>query len=103
MALVVFRSRAASEVIMFADAAHQLLELAGKTVAERGVITSAQIPAALDGLLRAVAQEKAAGGASATDQEGSAAIPVSLHQRAFPLIEMLRAAQKSQVDVTWGI
>jgi hypothetical protein len=103
MALVVFRSRAASEIVMFADVAHRLLELAGKAVAERGVITSDQIDGALEGLLRAVAQEKAAGGDATAPEDGSATVPVSLRQRAFPLIEMLRAAQKRQVDVTWGI
>jgi len=29
--------------------------------------------------------------------------PVTLGQRAFPLIEMLRAAEKRKVDVTWGV
>jgi hypothetical protein len=103
MALVVFRSRAASEVVMFSDVAHRLLELAGKTVAERGVITSEQIEGALNGLLRAVEQEKAAGGDAMATDDASSTAPVSLRQRAFPLIEMLRAAQKRQVDVTWGI
>jgi hypothetical protein len=28
---------------------------------------------------------------------------VTLGQRAFPLIEMLRAAEKKKVDVTWGV
>jgi hypothetical protein len=103
MALVVFRSRAASEVIMFADAAHRLLELAGKPVAERGVITAAQIDDVLARLQQAVEDDKAAGAAAAPADDPAASVPVTLRQRAFPLIEMLRAAQKRQVDVTWGI
>ncbi len=103
MALVVFRSRAASEIIMFPEAAYRLLELAGKTPAERGVITSDQIEGALVALLRAVEQEKASGGDVAPPEDPLTSIPVGLRQRAFPLIEMLRAAQKRKVDVTWGI
>jgi len=30
-------------------------------------------------------------------------VPITLAQRAWPLIEMLRAAQKMNVDVTWGV
>ncbi|MFN9972782.1 MAG: DUF1840 family protein, partial [Phycisphaerae bacterium] len=37
-------------------------------------------------------------------KEGPAAeAPITLGQRAFPLIEMLRAAARKQVDVTWGV
>jgi hypothetical protein len=105
MPLVVFRSRAASEVIMFSEVANRLLELAGKAAAERGVFTPDQLDGALQALVRAVEQETAAGAGPAPsddDQPGSPA-RVSLRQRAWPLIEMLRAAQKRQVDVTWGI
>ena len=88
---------------MFAEDANRLLELAGKDVAERGVITAAQVGDALARLLGAVQEEKAAGGGAAAPDDPLAKVPVSLGQRAFPLIEMLRAAQKRQVDVTWGI
>lgn len=103
MALIVFRSRAAAEIIMMADDAGRLLELAGKHPAERGVITKEEVAGALDGLLRAVAQERAAGTDVAAPDEPLSRVPVSLRQRAFPLIEMLRAARARNVDVTWGI
>ncbi len=101
--LVVFRSRAAAEIIMFAPVAQRLLELSGKTYAERGVITSAQIAGALHGLEQALTQERAAGTDVVSPEQPLAHAPVSLRQRAFPLIEMLRAAQKRGVDVTWGV
>lgn len=103
MALVTFRSRAASAIIMYAETARRLLDIIGKPMAERGVITSEQIEEALARLLHAVEQEKASS-ASAQDADApSGEHPVSLRQRAFPLIEMLRAARKRHVDVTWGI
>jgi len=98
MALVTFRSRAASAIIMYPEAAQRLLELIGKPMGERGVITSEQVDDALARLLQAVEREKAA------EQEAPGLEhPVSLRQRAYPLIEMLRAARKRRVDVTWGI
>jgi hypothetical protein len=105
MPLVVFRSRAASEVIMFSEVAQRLLEITGKTAGERGVFTPPQLDAAIAALVQAVEQEKAAGGGAAADtqDEPGTPAPVSLRLRAWPLIEMLRAAQKRQVDVTWGV
>jgi len=103
MALVIFRSRAASEIIMLAETAHRLLELAGKSVADRGVITAAQIDDALARLQSAVDAEPPVAAPPADPAADPGAPPVTLRQRAYPLIEMLRAAQKRQVDVTWGI
>ena len=40
------------------------------------------------------------------DKQGDGTVqprPITLGQRAFPLVEMLREAQKKKVDVTWGI
>ncbi len=102
MALVTFRSRAASAFIMQTDAAQRLLELIGKPMSDRGVITSEQLDDALARLLQAVEKEKAAGSPAEGD-DSAPTHPVSLGQRAFPLIEMLRAASKLGVDVTWGI
>jgi hypothetical protein len=112
MSLVVFRSKAAGEIFMFAETARRILEILGRSDAARGVITAEQVPDALGRLVAAVEQEKAEikAAAAAADQDDrrgteSAAVPapITLGQRAFPLIEMLRAADKRKVDVTWGV
>ncbi len=100
MALLMFRSRAASEILMQSENAGRLLAIMGKPLTERGVIGNDQIDAALAALEAAVALEPAAG---ATDADPSQPAPVGLRQRAYPLMEMLRAARRRQVDVTWGI
>jgi hypothetical protein len=108
MALVIFRSKAAAEITMFAESARRIFEIIGRPQSERGVITVDQIPDALQRLTAAVEQEKAQHKASADagDDEvaskGLQARGVTFSQRAFPLIEMLRAAQKKKADVTWG-
>lgn len=98
MALLIFRSRAASQILMQSEAAQQLLDIIGKPLTPRGVITAEQIGDALTRLQDAVAASP-----QAAPQDDVAQTPISLRQRAYPLLEMLRAAQKRNVDVTWGI
>lgn len=111
MALVVFRSKAAGEIFMFAETARRLFDILGRQEAPRGVITAEQVPESLQKLVDAVEEEKAQlkaaqDEADRADKQGEGEArqrPITLGQRAFPLIEMLRAAQKKKVDVTWGI
>ncbi len=111
MALVVFRSKAAGEIFMFTETARRIFEIIGKTEAPRGVITAEQVPEALTRLSAAVEEEReqlkaAAHAGEDADRRGDEPqrpAAITLGQRAFPLIEMLRAAQKKRVDVTWGV
>jgi hypothetical protein len=111
MALVVFRSKAAGEIFMFAETARRIFQIIDKTDTPRGVITAEQVPAALVRLQAAVDEEKAllkAAGEQAQEadrrgEEVNAARAITLGQRAFPLLDMLRAAQKKRVEITWGI
>lgn len=112
MALVVFRSKAAGEIFMFAESARRLLQIMGRTDAERGVIPANEVNDALSRLSQAVEEEKQAMREERSrrqhDERAAEAhverqLPITLGQRAFPLIEMLRAAQRKRVDVTWGV
>jgi hypothetical protein len=111
MSLVVFRSKAAGEIYMFAETARRIFDILGKDDTPRGVITAEQVPDALARLTAAVEDEKEALRAAQQERDeaerrGDEAIgagAVTLGQRAFPLIEMLRAAQKKKADVTWGV
>jgi hypothetical protein len=111
MALVVFRSQAAAEIFMF-ETARRLLQIVGKADGPRGVIRADEVDAALQRLVDAVDAEKAAlaqarSAHEADERAGQAGAdplpPITLGQRAFPLVEMLRAAARKQVDVTWGV
>ncbi len=108
MSIVVFRSRAAGEIVMMGDTAEQLLALIGRSMAERGVIPADQVADAIERLTGAVEQERNLVGtrwadAAAEDGDRPVEPPVGVAQRAFPLLAMLRAAQRSGVDVTWGV
>ncbi len=108
MALVVFSSKVAGDIVMFAENARRIFEIIGRPESPRGVITAAQVPDALQRLTAAVEQEKAqqkpAPSPTEHDNDGNGrqARGVTFSQRAFPLIEMLRAAQKKNADITWG-
>jgi Domain of unknown function (DUF1840) len=113
MALVVFRSKAAGEIFMFAETARRIFALLDRELSERGVIAAEQVADALARLTAAVDEERRQLDAARAEREaserrgeaetGSAAQAITLGQRAFPLIEMLRAAAKKRVDVTWGV
>ena len=113
MALVVFRSKAAGEIFMFAETARRILAIIGKQDTPRGVISAEQIGDALARLTAAVDEEKAQIEQTRKEAEqaqqrgepaaGEGARAITLAQRAYPLLEMLHAAQKKKVDVTWGV
>ncbi len=108
MALVIFSSKVAGDIVMFAENASRIFEIIGRPESPRGVITASQVPDALHRLTAAVEQDKAqqAHAPCQTEQndagDGRQARGVTFSQRAFPLIEMLRAAQKKNADITWG-
>lgn len=113
MALVVFRSKAAGEIFMFAETARRIFDIIGKPNAPRGVISAEQVGDALARLTAAVEEEKeqirrareeaeqAQRRGETAGEDGARAI--TLAQRAYPLLEMMQAAQKKGVDITWGV
>ncbi len=109
--LITFKSKAAAEVLMYATHAKPILDLLGKDVA-RGVITAEENAGAIQQLEAEIARRKQADAAqdmAAADQgDGSESDAtrvdhVSFATRAFPLLEMLRAAQRDREFVMWGV
>ncbi|MDR3479401.1 MAG: DUF1840 domain-containing protein [Burkholderiaceae bacterium] len=113
--LVTFKSKAAAEVVMYKEHARPLLELIGKDV-QRGVITAAEAANAVAKLEVVIAESKvhptteevkrdvvAHPGELDDDHDHEASQYVSFATRAYPLLEMLRAAQKDGYDVLWGV
>src|SRR5690554_1931190 len=109
--LVVFHSKPAAEVLMFAKHALPILRAAGKpysdTLPERGVITYQDLPEAIAGIERAIAEDSEPPFEETDDDEEDdvkqhpISQPVSFRQRAFPLLAMLRLSQEHEADVTW--
>ncbi|PPE70428.1 DUF1840 domain-containing protein [Caldimonas thermodepolymerans] len=103
-----FKSKAAGDVIMTGPSGDHILRLIGKEPAPQGIILPADMPAAIAALEQAVlddeerrrrAEEEArAEGRTPEPQEG-----VTLRQRAWPLIEMMRRAHAADKDIVWGV
>lgn len=113
--LITFRSKAAADVLMYEEHARRILELLHKDV-KMGVITAAETAHAVTALESEMAGSKAhhaseelqrdvaAHHNEAGDDHGHEKIqPVTFSTRAYPLLEMLRAAQHDNNDVMWGV
>lgn len=108
--LIIFKSKAAGDVMMFGDVANSLMEIMGKAATGKGIITVEQLPQAIARLKAAVAQDKAANAPVDHDErrfektpEGGKREAVSLARRAVPLIELLEYSLKEELPVTWGV
>ena len=105
--LVTFQSQAYSNITMFGDVAVKLLTMMGHSGTVPGAILAEDVPAALDHLKKALAEDRSVTAAAPAEnnkdqeEEESKEIPVSLAQHAFPLLELLKAAAKAQRDVMW--
>ncbi|MBV7542403.1 DUF1840 domain-containing protein [Acidovorax sp. sic0104] len=103
-----FKSRAAADLIMLEPQGRQVVTLMGKTPGASGIVTAAQIPAAIAALEAAVAAEEALPASAADAEEDDTAADdrqdaVRLRQRVAPFIDMLRRSAAENVDVVWGV
>lgn len=110
--LITFKSHASADVLMFGNAAKSILEILGKDGDDpKGIVTEAQLPDAIARLRAAIEADKARRAAPTEEEEEAAkeagqtgmAAPVSLAQRAYPLLAMLEEALKERTPVTWGV
>jgi hypothetical protein len=99
--LVRFDSKVGA-LTMFGDVAVQLLKLMGHSGTVPSAILAADIPAAVDRLTRALGQGASVPATPADEEDRrEGRQPVSLQQRAYPLIELLERAAKNDADVLW--
>ncbi len=105
-----FKSRATGPLVMTQMVAERLLQIIGKKAGAQGIITAEQLPQAIAALEAAVAAEKAQAATRSAPPEPRAgnspeeeAAAISLGQRAYPMLQMMRAAAAAQKDITWGV
>ena len=111
--LITFKSKAYPNVMMYQDHAKRILDLLHKD-SDRGVITAEEAGRAVKLLENEIEESrkhqatdeieedvKAHPGEQNTEHE--AIQTVTFSARAFPLLEMLRAARDQRTDVLWGV
>ena len=132
--LVIFKSKAAGDIIMFEENAKDVLDALGKDV-EKGIIlpdeaadAMARLEAEIERRKVIEAKEKAERDAQEKERaeretrardrgdvveleklmrekerRKERAEPVSFAARVYPLMEMLKRAQKKKKDIVWGV
>jgi hypothetical protein len=103
-----FKSKAAGDLIMMGPSGDQVLAIIGKPPAPKGIIEPGAMPAAMAAIEQAVAaddaaraqaeREAAAEGRHLPPREG-----VTLRQRAWPLVEMMKRAHAADKEIVWGV
>jgi hypothetical protein len=101
-----FKSQASANVIMLEPNGDQMLKIVGKEPSTQGIITVAQIPAAIAALEAAIAEHEAV---EAKRREHPGLVveadgdSVMLRDRAAPFIDLLRTSAQAGKDVFWGV
>jgi hypothetical protein len=112
--LITFKSKAYPNVLMYQEHAKRILDLLHKD-SDRGVITAEEAPQAVN-LLETeiedsrkhqttdeIEEDVKAHHGDNQDSEHEQIQTVSFSTRAYPLLEMLRAARDQRSDVLWGV
>ena len=99
-----FKSKAAGDVIMLGPTGDRVLRLLGREPAPRGIFEVDAMPGLVDCLERAVAaDEQARRDAEAEGRDGAPrGDGVTLRQRVWPLVDMLRRCHAAREVITWG-
>ena len=117
--LVTFKTSAAGDITMFGSAAVSLLRMMGQSGHVPGALMAEDIPAALDELRKALAEQPDAGGTAPANEPTSGpgviaesdtghlnvdddeTTHVALAKRATPLIGLLEKARDANASVLW--
>jgi hypothetical protein len=104
-----FKSKGAGDVIMLGPTGDRLLRVIGREPAAKGIVEVEAMPAAIAALERAVDDDDAAFEQARRDAQASdEPVPqreggVSLRQRAWPLVEMMRRCHAAGHEIVWGV
>lgn len=103
-----FKSKAGADVIMMGPQGDQVLTLLGREPANQGLLPIAALTQAMASLERAADDDDAAFAAQQAEAL-AAGLPaprregISLRQRVWPLLELMRHSVRAEQDVFWGV
>jgi hypothetical protein len=99
-----FKSKATGDVIMLGPNGDQMLRIIGREPSAKGIIEVEHMAAVIAALQDAVrADEAQAEAAGEVDEEKAARPGITLRQRLWPVIDMLKRAQGARQPVVWGV
>jgi hypothetical protein len=91
-----FRSKAAGDLIMLGPNGDELLRIMGKDPAPEGIIEPVAMSQAIAALQAAVAADE-------QQPQTESRRGVTLRQRAWPMVEMMRRALAAEQPIVWGV
>lgn len=102
-----FKCKAAGDVLMTGPVGDRILRIIGKEPGVAGIIEAAALPAAMQAIEQAVLLEQRndAGPdrfSQAAGRMSEELVEVSLRQRAWPLLEQMKAALRAGEAIVWG-
>lgn len=114
--LITFKSKAAADIVMYKEHARRILDLLGKDI-DRGIIIHADIDKAIATIEAAIAESRAHPISQQVkhdvtahpqpneegDHDHEPVGNVTFSSRAYPLLQMLRAASEQGCSVVWGV
>lgn len=101
-----FRSQATADVILMGPPGDELLRIIGKSPASTGILQAASMGAAISAIEQAIKAEEsvlADDEKPAERNEFDGREEVTLSQRAWPLVEMMKRSVAEGADITWGL
>ena len=101
-----FKSKADADLLMMTPVGDQILRIVGREPATQGIIEVAALPQAIRALEEAIAAAELArrdARDDGDDDERRGAETVGLHQRAWPMLEMMRRSLAERADIVWGV
>lgn len=99
--LTVFRSKSGADVLMLWPHAEAVLQALGREPAHQGIFSGAQVAQALQAWAQWDATQAASSQEASDPDQPQEALSPALRQRAWPVCELLRAAESQGHDVIW--
>ncbi|MCG9544632.1 DUF1840 domain-containing protein [Vibrio sp. Isolate33] len=103
--LITFSCKAHASVTMFGEIGLQFIQMLGHSGTIPGAIDASEVPQALNNLRSAleIEQKQPVDQNDADDDNEDEVVeaPVNIGSRAFPLVELLKAAIKEECEVMW--
>jgi hypothetical protein len=103
-----FKSKAAGDVIMLGPTGDAVLRATGREPSPKGIFEPADMPTAMSAIEAAIAADEAQRARADQEAADNGDPPpkrdaISLRQRAWPLVEMMKRAHQAGEPIVWGV
>ena len=103
-----FKSKVTADLLMMGPAGDVVLRVVGMEPSAQGILPATNMPAAIEAIKAAIAQEharlaKTVIDPARDDDPGKRLEEVTFQQHAWPFVEMLKRAQAADEAITWGV